>query len=149
MTSQFDARTKELISHMWGRKVWVVMSKGSGRDLAPHLAEHLDYLIALEAQGKIFASGPMNVPGSGDGMTVLKVDSEAEARAIAEADPLGEEGWTHLHAAPLDGERRPDDRHGVVLPYGGEPRLMPPRKREAVIAPDYFHRQDATNGASV
>ena len=88
MTSQFDARTKELISRMWGRKVWVVMSKGSGRDLAPHLAEHLDYLIALEAQGKIFASGPMNVPGSGDGMTVLKVDSEAEARAIAEADPL-------------------------------------------------------------
>lgn len=88
MTSQFDARTKDMISRMWGRKVWVVLSKGSGRDLAPHLAEHLDYLIALEAQGKIFASGPMNAPGSGDGMTVLKVDSEAEARAIAEADPL-------------------------------------------------------------
>ncbi len=88
MTADLDARTKSLLSRMWGRKLWVVLSKGSGRDIAPHLAEHLEYLIALEAQGKIFASGPLNVPGSGDGMTVLKVDGEAEARAIAEADPL-------------------------------------------------------------
>lgn len=88
MPAEFDARTKAIIAQMWGRKLWVVLSKGSGRDLAPHLAEHLDYLIALEAEGKIFASGPMNLPGSGDGMTVLKVESEAEARAIAEADPL-------------------------------------------------------------
>jgi uncharacterized protein YciI len=88
MPPEFDARTKKLITQMWGRKLWVVLSKGSGRDLAPHLAEHLDYLIALEAEGKIFASGPMNLPGSGDGMTVLKVETEAEARAIAEADPL-------------------------------------------------------------
>ena len=88
MPPEFDARTKSLISRMWGRKLWVVLSKGSGQDIVPHLAEHLDYLIALEAEGKIFASGPMNVPGSGDGMTVLKVDSEQEARAIAEADPL-------------------------------------------------------------
>ena len=88
MPPDLDARTKELISRMWAKKVWVVLSKGSGRDVAPHLAEHLDYLIALEAQGKIFASGPMNVPGSGDGMTILKVETEQEARAIAAADPL-------------------------------------------------------------
>ena len=88
MPAEFDARTKQLISRMWGRKLGVVLSKGSGEDIVPHLAEHLDYLIALEAQGKIFASGPMNVPGSGDGMTVLNVDTEQEARAIAEADPL-------------------------------------------------------------
>jgi uncharacterized protein YciI len=88
MPPEFDARTKALISRMWGRKLWVVMSKGSGRDIVPHLAEHLDYLIALEGEGKIFASGPMNVPGSGDGMTVLKVESEEEAHAIATADPL-------------------------------------------------------------
>jgi uncharacterized protein YciI len=68
--------------------MWVVLSKGSGQPIAPHLAEHLDYLIALEAKGKIFASGPMNVPGSGDGMTILKVETEEEARAIASADPL-------------------------------------------------------------
>jgi uncharacterized protein len=88
MPPEFDARTKQLISRMWGRKLWVVMSKGNGRDIVPHLAEHLDYLIALEAEGKIFASGPMNVPGSGDGMTILKVETEEEARAIASADPL-------------------------------------------------------------
>jgi uncharacterized protein len=88
MPPEFDARTKELISRMWGKKLWIVLSKGSGQDIVPHLVEHLDYLIALEAEGKIFASGPMNVPGSGDGMTVLKVDTEQEARAIAEADPL-------------------------------------------------------------
>jgi uncharacterized protein len=85
---EFDARTKQLVSRMWGKKFWVVMSKGNGRDLIPHLAEHLEYLIALEAEGKVFASGPMNVPGSGDGMTILKVETEEEARAIANADPL-------------------------------------------------------------
>ena len=85
---EFDARTKQLVSRMWGRKFWVVMSKGNGRDLVPYLAEHLEYLIALEAEGKVFASGPMNVPGSGDGMTILKVETEEEARAIANADPL-------------------------------------------------------------
>jgi uncharacterized protein len=88
MPAEFDARTKQLISRMWGKKLWIVLSKGSGQDIVPHLAEHLDYLIALEAEGKIFASGPINLPGSGDGMTVLKVDTEQEARAIAEADPL-------------------------------------------------------------
>jgi uncharacterized protein len=85
---EFDARTKQLVSRMWGKKFWVVMSKGNGRDLVPHLAEHLEYLIALEAEGKVFASGPMNVPGSGDGMTILKVETEEEARMIANADPL-------------------------------------------------------------
>ena len=88
MPPEFDARTKALIARMWGRKLWVVLSKGSGQSLVPHLAAHLDYLIALEAEGKIFASGPMNVPGSGDGMTILKVETEAEALAIAQADPL-------------------------------------------------------------
>jgi uncharacterized protein len=88
MQPKFDARTKQLVSRMWGGKFWVVMSKGNGRDLVPYLAEHLDYLIALEADGKIFASGPMNVPGSGDGMTILRVETEEEARVIASADPL-------------------------------------------------------------
>ena len=32
MPPEFDARTKELISRMWGRKLWVVMSKGSGAE---------------------------------------------------------------------------------------------------------------------
>ncbi len=86
--AELDSRTKQLIARMWGKKLWVVMSKGGAQDIVPHLAEHLEYLIKLEAEGKIFASGPMNVPGSGDGMTVLKVESESEARAIAEADPL-------------------------------------------------------------
>jgi len=88
MPPEFDARTKELISRMWGQRMWIVLSKGSGQDIAPHLAEHLDYMIALEADGKVFASGPMNVPGSGDGMTILKVETEEEARAIVSADPL-------------------------------------------------------------
>ena len=30
----------------------------------------------------------MDVPGSGDGMTILRVETEEEARAIANADPL-------------------------------------------------------------
>ena len=109
---------------MWGRKLWVVMSRGNGRDIVPHLAEHLDYLIALEAEGKIFASGPMNVPGSGDGMTILRVETEEEARAIANADPLVTKVGRDLQLASLDRERGANHRDSVVLANGTEPQLM-------------------------
>jgi uncharacterized protein YciI len=48
----------------------------------------LRYMIALEKDGKLFASGPFDVGTGGDGMTILRVDSAEEARTIAERDPF-------------------------------------------------------------
>ena len=87
MSSEPD-RAAGLIAKMLNLKLFVVFNKPKGGDIRPHLADHLDYMIALEKTGKLFASGPMGVPGSGFGMTVLRAADEEEARAIASKDPF-------------------------------------------------------------
>jgi uncharacterized protein YciI len=77
-----------LTGRMIRKKFYVVLSRGGGRDLKAILPEHLRYMIDLEKQGKLFASGPFNQAKSGDGMTILRVDSEDEARSIAQRDPF-------------------------------------------------------------
>jgi uncharacterized protein YciI len=87
MSSEPD-RATALIAKMLGLKLFIVFNKPKGGDIRPHLADHLDYMIALEKAGKLFASGPMGLPGSGYGMTILRVADEDEARAIASKDPF-------------------------------------------------------------
>ena len=83
-----DHEVAALTGGMLRKKLYVVMSKGRGADLEPHLAEHLRYMIGLEKEGKLFASGPFEMGTSGDGMTILRVPDAAEATAIAERDPF-------------------------------------------------------------
>ena len=49
-------------------------------------------MIGLEKRGVLFASGPLGDgtagPPNGAGLTILRVASAAEARALADADPL-------------------------------------------------------------
>jgi uncharacterized protein YciI len=77
-----------LTGGMLRKKLYVVLSRGSGRDLRPLLSDHLRYMIALEKEGKLFASGPFDNAKTGDGMTILRVDTAEEARAIAQRDPF-------------------------------------------------------------
>ena len=88
MSTTAEQEIQALTKNMLRRKLYVVLSRGKGADLKPFLAEHLRWMIALEKQGKVFASGPFDVGTSGDGMTILRADSADEARAIAERDPL-------------------------------------------------------------
>ena len=88
MSTTAEQDIQALTKNMLRRKLYVVLSRGKGADLRPHLAEHLRWMIALEKQGKVFASGPFDVGTSGDGMTILRADSADEARAIAERDPF-------------------------------------------------------------
>lgn len=83
-----DEEIAALTRGMLRKKLYVVLSRGKGADLKPHLPEHLRYMIALEKEGKLFASGPFDMGVSGDGMTILRVGSADEARAIAERDPF-------------------------------------------------------------
>lgn len=84
-----DALTKGMLR----KTLFVVFSKGrEGADLAPVLREHLAYMVELERQGLVFASGPLAGGLPGDGMTVLRARSLDEARAIAARDPFAQKG---------------------------------------------------------
>jgi len=55
-----------------------------------HTPAHRAYLAALNAQGKLLASGPF-VPRTG-GALLLRVADEAEAKAILDGDPFKQRG---------------------------------------------------------
>jgi uncharacterized protein YciI len=88
MPSAADLKIAQLTKGMLRLRLFVVFSHGKGLDLKPCLAEHLDYMIGLERQGKLFASGPFGDGAKGDGMTILRAADEAEARDIASRDPF-------------------------------------------------------------
>jgi len=79
---------QELLVKMLGKKLYAVMWRAhKGADLGPVLREHLEFMIALEKQGVLFASGPLSgTPG--DGLTILRAASIDAAREIAEHDPF-------------------------------------------------------------
>ncbi|HEX6291605.1 MAG TPA: YciI family protein [Herpetosiphonaceae bacterium] len=55
-----------------------------------HLPAHLDYLRQLDAAGTLVLSGPFT--DRRGGMVMIRAESEAAARAVAEADPLVAQG---------------------------------------------------------
>ena len=88
-----EERIRELTKRMLRKKLYVVLSKGGAapEQIAKHLPQHLEYMIGLEKQGVLFASGPLaEADGKtrGDGLTILRAASAEAARAIAEADPF-------------------------------------------------------------
>jgi hypothetical protein len=88
MPSATERRIAELTKGMLRLKLFVIFSSGKGLDLKPYLADHLTYMIELERRGVLFASGPFGDGTRGDGMTIVRAASEAEAREIALADPF-------------------------------------------------------------
>jgi uncharacterized protein len=77
------------------RDYWLILSAPhpgtSQADIEAHAPEHIRWLLGLEQRGVLFLSGPLlSGPGTapGSGVTVLRADSEAQAREIAAADPF-------------------------------------------------------------
>jgi uncharacterized protein len=78
-----------------GRDYWLVLSTPAGTtaatDIERHIEAHLTWLLKLEAEDVVFLSGPLTSgPGTrpGSGVTVLRAESAARAREIAETDPF-------------------------------------------------------------
>jgi len=88
MPSATELKIAELTKDMLKLKLFVIFSEGKGLDLKPYLAEHLQYMIGLEREGKLFASGPLGNPTRGDGMTIVRAASEEDARELANRDPF-------------------------------------------------------------
>jgi uncharacterized protein YciI len=88
MPSAAQMKIAELTKGMLKLKLFVIFSQGKGLDVTPYLADHLEYMIALERQGKLFASGPLGDPSKADGMTIVRAASEEEAQQLALRDPF-------------------------------------------------------------
>jgi len=88
MPSAAELKIAELTKGMLRLKLFVIFSFGKGLDLKPYLPNHLAYMIELERQGKLFASGPFGDGTKGDGMTIVRAADEEEARTIALRDPF-------------------------------------------------------------
>jgi uncharacterized protein YciI len=88
MPSATELKIAELTKGMLRLKLFVIFSYGKGLDLKPTLPDHLAYMVDLERQGKLFASGPFGDGTKGDGMTIVRAANEGEAREIAARDPF-------------------------------------------------------------
>jgi uncharacterized protein YciI len=88
MPSATELKIAELTKGMLRLRLFVIFSFGKGLDLKPYLADHLAYMIELERQGQLFASGPFGDGTKGDGMTIIRAADAEEARAVALRDPF-------------------------------------------------------------
>ena len=83
------------LSRVLGKDYWLIMSApvpGTGQAaIDARVEEHVRWLLELEADGRLFLSGPLlSGPGTGpgSGMTVIRAADRAEAQSIAERDPF-------------------------------------------------------------
>lgn len=88
------------------KRLYVIMTfPAGGLDaLAAQLGAHLAYQKDLEARGITFAAGPFADDAerewSGEGMIIVRAGSIAEARAIADADPMHSSGARNYRVRP-------------------------------------------------
>jgi uncharacterized protein YciI len=93
MSAAAEERIRQLTKGMLRKKLYVVLSKGGAtpEQIGAVLPGHLEYMIGLEKQGALFASGPLTAADgkmAGDGLTIVRAPGLDEARAIAAADPF-------------------------------------------------------------
>lgn len=93
MSDSNSLTAEELMSRMMKKELFVILNTAvvSAAELRGNLKAHLDYLISLEKQGVLFASGPLFASGgemTGEGLTIIRAGSYEEAKKIAAADPF-------------------------------------------------------------
>jgi uncharacterized protein YciI len=90
VTAPPPADMQQLLGGMINKKLYVAISKGhcTLELLQAHLPEHLAYMVLLEKQGLLFASGPLKGGAVGDGLTIYNTRTLAHARRLAEQDPF-------------------------------------------------------------
>ncbi len=88
---------KQLYAVMWS-------PTGGAEAMAKVLPIHLEYQLKLEASGVLFAAGPLADDNeqemSGDSLVILRAESLAEAKKIAENDPMFTNGAKSFRVRP-------------------------------------------------
>lgn len=93
MAASGEERIRQLTQRMLRKKLFVILSKGAATadQIGAALPQHLEYMIGLERQGVLFASGPLTAgpdAPAGDGLTILRAANAEEAHRIAATDPF-------------------------------------------------------------
>ena len=97
MDHQTDLSPEELHARMLKKQLWIVMSKAAKppEEVRKQLKAHLDHQIRLEKNGIMYGAGPATAPGESRpafGLIIIRAKDEAEARRIADADPMHASG---------------------------------------------------------
>ena len=97
MASPADMSIEDLQARMLKKKLWVVMTKAVAplEEVRRHLKAHLEHQIMLEKSGIMYGAGPATKPGdtaASFGLIIIRAKDEAEARRIADADPMHASG---------------------------------------------------------
>jgi uncharacterized protein YciI len=86
----------ELLAPMLKKTLFVAISRvaASADEIKPFVADHLAYMNGLEADGRLWASGPFIQKDVlvGDGLTILSTATIDEAREAMEEEPLVKRG---------------------------------------------------------
>ncbi len=73
-------------------KLYAVLTRvtASQAEAEPHKMDHIKYITGLEAQGKVFASGPFPIKGEGIdlGLIVFRAASLEEADGFMKVEPM-------------------------------------------------------------
>jgi hypothetical protein len=97
MPEKPNLSVEELHARMLKKRLWVVMTKAVAPpdDVRRHLKAHLEHQIALEKAGIMYGAGPATKPGetaASFGLIIIRAKDEAEARRIADSDPMHASG---------------------------------------------------------
>ena len=97
MDATRDLSPEELHERMLKKQLWVVITRPVKplEEVRKHLKAHLDHQIKLEKSGIMYGAGPATKPGetkASFGLIVIRAKDEAEARSIADSDPMHSSG---------------------------------------------------------
>jgi uncharacterized protein YciI len=97
MPENSELSVEELHARMLKKPLWVVMTKAvvPPQEMMRHLKAHLEHQIRLEKAGIMYGAGPATKPGAAApafGLIIIRAKDEAEARRIADADPMHSSG---------------------------------------------------------
>jgi uncharacterized protein YciI len=122
MPDTSDMSVDELHARMLKKQLWVVMTKAVAplQEVRKHLKAHLEHQIRLEKSGIMYGAGPAAKPGdtaASFGLIIIRAKDEAEARRIADSDPMHSSGMRayELYAWSLN-----EGRINVALNFSGQ-----------------------------
>lgn len=91
-----ETKPEDLYATMLRRTLYVITTTPArGPGMQELLPAHLDYQIKMEREGILFGAGPLFEEGETvpyGGMIIVRAKNEAEARALADADPFHASG---------------------------------------------------------
>jgi uncharacterized protein YciI len=97
MSANTDMSIDEMHARMLKKQLWVVITRAVKplEEVRQHLKAHLEHQIRLEKDGIMYGAGPATAPGEAKaafGLIIIRARDEAEARRIADSDPMHSSG---------------------------------------------------------